>query len=162
MSPSYADSYFVNLSGNMCVPPNAIHGADVGYWMQGTTNASTTTSRQAICPYSTPSNFFGGLTHNLHIQGIDGNSTQPFFCMAFRSTSFGGTVWSTTRYSCSSAGGCTDNTSSFTGPFYLKWIKPFPGVTSSSSAENVGIWCTLPPSEAGVATWIGSYDLLTQ
>ncbi|WP_437977303.1 hypothetical protein WMF11_10105 [Sorangium sp. So ce295] len=84
----------------------------------------------------------------------DFNSGESVRCTPFAQSIGGSIVWGTSRYACSTAGGCTSTPAgsytTLTGEFdTLSWSNPF----TSQTSVQWGLSCTMPGSSS-----IGSYE----
>lgn len=84
----------------------------------------------------------------------DDNTGEAVRCTPFAQSIGGSLVWGTSRYACSTAGGCTSAPAgSYTTPLggfnTLSWSNPF----TSQTSVQWGLSCTMPGSSS-----IGSYE----
>jgi hypothetical protein len=86
------------------------------------------------------------LMTSLRISVYDGKSSARLSCTAYVGTAVSATYWSSTRYACSSTGGCTSAPStSFRGASELRWTNPFgSSAIVNKGAANVGYSCSVP------------------
>jgi len=144
-------------SGGLCQPQNSTAGTDLGVGEAGATNANTSSSRDFWCFFGRNISTIDGSASAV-VRVADANTTVPFWCYAFNTTEAFGYYWSSTKYSCSTAGGCPDSTSSFTGTTYLSWSNPF-NLSEEVTSMNIGFHCSVPPTQSGNGTWIGRFQM---
>jgi hypothetical protein len=80
----------------------------------------------------------------LMVRYADWNSNSPFSCSWMYTQPTGGSYWSSSKYTCSAAGGCADSTTSYTGYNYLSWSGNEVGGTIWVDGD-LTLKCTLPP-----------------
>ena len=87
---------------------------------------------------------------SIRVTVYDGDTTQPLSCTNYIGTRTGGTLFSTTRYVCSSSNGCaTVPSASFTGQRELRWNNPFgSNFLVNQGAVNIGSSCIIPKNSS--------------
>jgi hypothetical protein len=89
---------------------------------------------------------------------LDSSSSQEFFCRVEGMTWNGTTYNSSWKWTCSTAGGCTSSTSSFTGSNYLYWYQPF-GSSSITGLVGISVYCSMPGGSYPNYSYIWGYDI---
>jgi hypothetical protein len=156
-------SNYVNAPGNTCQP--AFGNTTVDQDDFGMGNQSTTSSNSYICPIPfIPTSYVYNNVSSVTINVDDVSSTNEFSCYTFYNTPWGSEYWGSTRWACSTSGGCADPTTTFTGLNNINWSGgTLPSYVYSNGYvvwSNFGIKCTLPPATSSSwsgRSWIISY-----
>src|SRR5262245_29801885 len=136
--------------GTMCQPMYGQQG-QVGYGEPGAGNFSNSSELGLFCPVPHSQNRFGVTGGRVSV--YDNSSTTPFSCYMFAESWFGGTWWSSTKFTCSDPNGCADSTSVYTGHGYLQWINPFGNSDALGGFPTLGFRCSVPRSST-YASWV--------
>jgi hypothetical protein len=160
ITSAHAGGYVVG-PGNDCNPADGVTTVDHDDY--GTGNQSTTTDVWFFCPLVLGSNTYGYANMSwAHLYYNDQSSTSPFSCYTVLNAA-GTMYWGATRFTCSTAGGCADSTTSFTGVNYLTWTYSSNQLPTGifSTGGNFNIKCDLPPATSGNwsgRSWIIAFD----
>ena len=130
--------------GSACQPQLA-SGIDIT--AQGAINTSTSTAQQYICPLT-----LGTQTSNPRgiasavLRYVDNSSSDLYACNVYQTFYYGAQFVSGPKYTCSTAGGCTDLTTVFTGNGFLQWNAAELGSSLYNQFvdANFGFLCTVP------------------
>lgn len=147
---------FVSGGGSACQPQLA-SGIDIT--AQGAINTSTSTTQQYICPLtlgtqtSNPRGFASAV-----VRYVDNSSSDVYACNVYQTFYFGAQFVSGPKYTCSTAGGCNDSTTVFTGNGYLLWTSAELGsnLYNQFVDGNFGFLCSVPKSTS-VESRVTSY-----
>jgi hypothetical protein len=142
---AYTTTY--QASGNMCQPYYSYPGA--AQTLLGTVNEGSN-GAWVTCPMPATYSFSGGGPFTAaDVQYDDASTTDYVECYPFGyNPGSGSYAFGATIYSCSSGGGCSSPTSSFTGRSSFDW---YPGsfsvtLTGFNAYSNISFICYLPPS----------------
>jgi hypothetical protein len=116
------------------------------YGEPGIGNGSSSQLR-VWCPVTT--NGVTGTLNSMHAWIIDSSSTAYNRCYAFNCTDYGACVWTGWKYACSTANGCNDPTTTYTGNAYIGFFN----VGGNSSTVYQGLSCELAPG-----SWVSGVD----
>jgi hypothetical protein len=150
---AYAFTY-MSASGNSCQPHTADH--PIKHGLEGAVNPSASSETVFFCPLFTANQTAARTLEAMVLKFKDGSNSVPFSCRAFQTYPWGSTYETDPKYTCSTAGGCTDSTTSFTGFNYIQWT--YSELGSNIGIENLdtnfGFYCSLP---RGNSSWIIGY-----
>jgi hypothetical protein len=143
---STARADWIDAKGSQCVDYYTNASKAISHDLRGAFNASTTDNNiLAICPLDmgrTSTSSFTLSAAALYYR--DSSSSYPFYC-AWNRTLTNGTTYSTAiKYTCSTAGGCTDPTTSWTGQGYLQWTSFPSGSNVVQIGDNSYFSCKIP------------------
>jgi len=157
-------AFYISAPGNTCQP--AFGNTTVDQDDFGVGNQSTSATNSYICPMPYSGNSYGyDNVADAHVYMFDASSTSEFRCYPFVNTPSGSQYWGNTRWACSTAGGCADTTTTFTGLTNISWnssmLPYYIQIYGYEEDWNFGFRCDLPPATStswSGRSWIISYD----
>jgi hypothetical protein len=87
----------------------------------------------------------------------DRNSSASVVCFVEGQTLAKTQYTSSTRFGCSTAGGCGAADDSFTGTGYIGWTNPLNGGSNITTLVGLAIYCNVPPQSGGTNSSITGY-----
>lgn len=148
ISPLVNATTFVSAGANSCQPQTT---DAINHTVSGVSNPSTSAASVFVCPLNYGTQTASQTLSAVVIRYVDNSSTDTFSCVVYETT-YGGSVYtSSSKYTCSTAGGCTDSTTSFTGSNYLQWNYSELGSTLGVQFldGNYGVLCAVPKIPSG-------------
>jgi len=146
-SASAQSNQYPHVSGTACVPATptySIYRGGFGLW---NTSSSSTLSVVCAIPYDGTSLTGSTVTSNgirIDYSDADSNSGQAISCNELVQYDYTYT-YTASRYSCSTSGGCTSGSNTFTGTGYLT----LPAVPQQSNVKGVIVYCNIPAWQSG-------------
>jgi hypothetical protein len=154
---------YVNMSGARCRIGSTVSTQTDLWHGTGQTGVTTSSTRYFYCPVqrrgtayyedssSADAKFLNVSMPALSAEVWDYNSSYGLNCVPFARTTAGSLTYGTTRYLCSTAGGCSSApAASWQGSGKLSWTNPLPLPTST---VNWGLLCN-----AASSSGIGAYE----
>lgn len=148
---------YVSGAGTACQAQttDAVH-----HLANGAANPSTSTTSVLLCPLALGTQTSYPLSHSeTYVRYADFSSTDNFWCRAYQGYWDGSLYTSSIKYTCSTAGGCADPTTSYTGSGYINWntTEMGSGVYNQAVDGNYGFICGVPKNSGGGASFISTY-----
>ena len=155
-------SAYVSAGGGSCHGTSGT-SSTITYGYFGAENSSTDFGSIVWCPLNLGANSSWSASYSgVVMNHRDTSSADEFYCAVYQAYDDGTWVYSSTKYTCSTGGGCSDSTTAFTGRSYLSWQSSDLAYIASILAThetdtNYGIVCVVPKSVSGSASYIHSY-----
>jgi hypothetical protein len=141
-----AHAQYISSGAASCQPISSSDASRV-YYGSSVSNNSKTSSANVACPlnigrYASATLPLGSFVTRY----VDGTSTDLFSCFWLFASNVGAGYMSKTKYTCSTAGGCSDPTTSYVGTGnYLLWQGTDLGsVTGTAVDGSLVMICTIP------------------
>jgi hypothetical protein len=143
-------------SGTACQPAIGSTAGDFDYNSSGTQNWSGS-QRNVTCPMPRHSWPFGPTVNTARLTYSDNSTSSEFMCAFFAcSETTGACSWTSIKWTCTTAGGCTSATSASSGIIgYLSWT----GLSMITTGNN-GFSCTMAGSTGSGASSVLAYRIV--
>jgi hypothetical protein len=160
--PSSAFAY-TGGSANLCQIAYAGNQSNIFHDDLGAGNYAST-PQTFMCPIPWGTNGGSAGFNEAFMLVADRSSTSQLGCWVYATQESGYQYWSASRWSCSSADGCPDPTTSFVGTGRIRWNATQLGATNDYPYNFVGVGfgCVMPPGNASYAntSFVTGYMLL--
>jgi len=135
--------------GNQCQSWGTVNTALDHYHYTGNPTASGVS---LYCPVSVTTPITGiPATQMATVLVVDNTTTDSVYCEPLSSTGTGGLAIGTLVYSCSTPGGCTSSTPSFSGASSFSWYVGLHNEGFSQFGAGNGFFCYLPAQNQGMS-----------
>ncbi len=149
-------SQFPRVSGATCQPTMPAYSS----WIRGNSgigNTSTTSAIGVVCAIPIEGTSLSSATttvNSLRIYYLDQNGTngKAISCGGYLIDEAGAWINFATKFSCSTAGGCTSNANTYQGSGYIEFSSP----TSLTNAHQLVASCALVDASTGAPSYIRS------
>jgi hypothetical protein len=143
-------------TGTACQPAAGAWVPDINSTQNGATNVSGG-QRNVACPMPRHSLPLGATINTARLAYSDNSTSSEFMCAFFAcSWTTGACGWTSTKWTCTTAGGCSSGTSASSGILgNLSWT----GLSLATNGNN-GFSCTMAGDSGGGPSTILSYRII--
>jgi hypothetical protein len=148
---------FVSSGGSACQPQTT---DPINHTGSGAVNPSSSSGAIYMCELPAGTQTANPIFHSaMVVRYKDLTSADNFWCFVHQTFYDGSMADSGTKYTCSTAGGCTDPTTAYIGGGYLQWSSTELGsnLYNQFVDANYGVICGVPKTGGSGSSFIISY-----